>query len=472
MIQSSGASVSDADIRAAQTLTEVQGLLKNFDENVGLANTLADAIAGLSQEMMSAEKDRREVFDARSAEASSNGVSLSNLKPANTATGSPDKPRRKANRGVPQENVDGAIHTNETNLHSEFVVERSQIEETTFHTRNVKTIFSNPGTDKSCITPFSQVGQIEPAEPSSPLDDISELFPPTPTRSNDQRTYAPLRAARMSDHRAYDGKTQTGESRQSTKSRPARRASVQGPHSLSRRASDNIASKKMPEKRAGISNAARAPTPRADEPTSYSGRTVGFNDPAAAGAAFGRMKTSKAQTMPGSSTQVPPSPRGILNEPNTLKRSAATAGFQAAGPKSRAGKSSKVSESQRNSLGPIIGGSQSPRKATRRNGGRRASKGLFSLTPDFQHADPVHRARVRRPVFAGAEVVGPLTFATLWSNSVSCFSLAFSYLSRFQNRQCYLLLSSHGTLISGFRSWLGSWRLPSLPSLLYFFSVS
>lgn len=375
--ESSGASVSDANVRAAQTLTEVQGLLNSFDHNVGLANTLADAMADLSQELMSAEMDRREMLDAKSEAANSSGVSLSNSKPSDTASGSPDKPRRKANRGVSQESVDRAIHPNEHDLDSGVVVQRSQIEETTFHTRNVKTTFSNLGTGKTRITPFSQVAQVESVEPSSLLGDVSELFPPTPIRSNTQKTYPPLQAAQESSQRAHAGETQIGEGRQSTKSRPARRASIQGPHSFSRRANDNLASKSMPE-RVSMSNAAGAPSPRADKTTIRSGRTVGFNDPTAAGASFGRMKTSKTQAKPPSSTHVPLSPRGILKESNTLKRSAATAGFKATEPNSRGDKSAKVSESQRNSLGPIIADSQSPRKTTRRNGGRKATKGSFS----------------------------------------------------------------------------------------------
>lgn len=441
MKESSGASASDANVKAARTLTEVQGLLSSFDQNVGLANTLADAMADLSQELMSAEMDRREMLDVKSEAANSSGVSLSVSKSSDAASGRTDKPRRRANRGVSQESVDRVIHTNEHDLGSGVVVERSQIEETTFHTRNVKTTFSNLGTDKTRITPFSQLAQVESVEPSSPLGDVSELFPPTPIRSKTPKTYPPLRAVQGSSHREHAEESQTGDGRQSTKPRPARRASIQGPHSFSRRANDDLASKSMPD-RVGISDAAGTLSPRADKSTIGSGRTVGVNDPTAAGALFGRMKTSKTQAKPPSSTHVPPSPRGILKEPNALKRSAAIAGFKAAGPNSRSDKSAKVSESQRNSLGPIIADSQPQRKTTRRNGGRKATKGSFSPCPEFNHADPGHRARVRRPVLQRAQVAGPLTSAalTIRSDSVPHLYPVFSSLSasKSDNAICFI----------------------------------
>lgn len=370
--ENSAATTLDADVKAAQTLAEVQVLLRNFDENLVLANTLADAMTELSQVLMSAKKDRREVLDAESAAANSLAVLSSGIKPSDKASGSPDKPTRKANRGVSRENVD------ENEFQSGVVIQRSTVEEIRTHSKNVKTTFSSLGTDKSRITPFSQLGHIEPSVPLSDLGDVSELFPPTPIRSDAQPNYPPLQAAQRPSQRTRAEETQIDGSRESTRTRPARRAAVQGHHSMSGRESDSFTSKRVPEGTPRTPNA-ETPTRQADERSVRGGRNVVFDDLPAAGAALGRMKTSKTHARPASSTQVPLSPRGILKDPNTLKRSAAAAGLNGTVSNSRASKSAKVNESQKNLLGPIIGDSQSPRKTTRRNSGRKASRGWFSF---------------------------------------------------------------------------------------------
>ncbi|KAI4127686.1 MAG: hypothetical protein LQ347_004495, partial [Umbilicaria vellea] len=364
--EKSSPTITEADVKAAETL-EVQILVKNFDENLILANTLADVMTDLSQVLMSAKKDRQEVLDAESAAANSNGVVPSNFNPSDTANSSLDKLRRRADHGASHENAKQGTHTDEGERHSGVVIQHSQIKETTVHSKFMKTTSSGLTTDKSHIMSFSQVGQVEPAVPSSSLRDVSEPLPPTPIRLNAKPNYRPLRAAQRSSHGSREEETQHYKSRESIKTWPARCASVQDPRSISRRESDSLASKRTPERKQRISNIVETLTPQADKRSVHGGRNVVFDDHTATGAAFRRMTTIKTQAKSDSSTQVPPSPRGILKEPNTLKRSAAAAGFKAPRTYSRAGKSTKVSESQRNALGPIIADSQSPQKTTRRN---------------------------------------------------------------------------------------------------------
>ena len=377
--ENSEATASGADVKAAQTLAEVQVLLKSFDENLVLVNTLADATALLSQVLMCAKKDGKEVSD-ESIVANPKGILSSDFKASDTASGSPHKPRRRANRGAAAGDSHQAVHTDESECHSGVVVQQSQIEETTFHSRNVKTTSSSLGTDKSHITPFSQIRQIESAVPPSPLGDVSELFPPTPINPNAQQNYPPLRAVQRPSHGSREEQLQSDENRESSKSRPTRRTSVQNRRLSSSQPSHGLDSKRIPDRKPRTPNAGKPITPQADKESICGGRNAGFDDPAAGGAASGRMKISRPQVRTASSSQVPASPRGILKDPNTLKRSAAAAGFKTTGSNSRAGKNMKVSESQRNSLGPIIGDSQqSPQKPPRRNTRRKQSKGWFGF---------------------------------------------------------------------------------------------
>ena len=370
--------ISEADVKAAQILTEVQVLLKDFDENIVPVNTWADAMTALSQVLMSAKKNRQEVLDVKSAAANFGVVSSSDSKASIAASSSPDKQRRRANRGVALGNANQVMHTDQDVLHDGMVVHESQVEETTVHSRNIKTTVSSLSTEKSHITPFSQIGRIESAVPPSPMGDLSGLFPPTPIKSNAQRDNPPLQATQRSIYGTREVDAQVDESRQSMKARPARRASVQDPRVSSRWANDSLASKRMPEWKPKNPNAGETSNPQVVEKSIRGGRNVVFDDPAAGQAGFRRMKTSQPQGKSGTSSQVPASPKGILKESNTVKRSAAAAGFEATVSNSRAGKTGKVSESQRNSLGPVIGDSQSPQKTRRRNAGRK-SKGSFSF---------------------------------------------------------------------------------------------
>lgn len=426
--EKSAAMISEADVKAAHILAEAQDLLKGFDETIVLPKTLADAMVHLKQVLTSIKKDRQLVLDANSAAGQSNGVSSSETKASDRGNGTPGKLRRRANRGVfSQENANRVMHTDENDRQDGVVVQQSKIEETTFHSRNVKTTFSSLGADKTRITPFSQIGQSDPAASSSPLEDVSELFTPTPVKQNAQQKYPPLRATQRPRDGTREKEYQSDEISKSVRARPARRASVTSRRPSSGLPSHSLTSKRMSESKPRTPHAGKTPTPQADKGSMLGGRNVAFDDPTAAGAAFGRMKTSKTQVTTDSSSQIPASPRSILKEPTNFKRSAAAAGF---GSNSRAGKHMKLSESQRNSLGPIIGDSKSPRKTTRRSGGGRVSKGWFaSACPDCSRTDLLFRARVLGAVFPGAQLMDPVILTTLRSDSVTFLLLALSALN-------------------------------------------
>ena len=388
--ESLAAATSEVAAKAEQTFASLKVLLRNFDPNTVLPSTLADAMTYLSTVLIEAKQNRFEVLEAKAAAANFKRSASSDLEAPPMGSGSPNKPRRRANRGIPDTNR--VEHTSEDEMQREVVVQQSQVKETTFHSRNVKTTFSSLSVDNPRIVPFSQVGQIEFTTPSSPLGDVSELFPPTPVHSNKQPEQPLVHALRRHSHELRQEDNQSRNVRDPGRTQSRRRVSVQNSRPSSGHSAHNPASKRMPERKPSslgekstnfsTVNAGASRAPIADEQRSsvIKGQRSGyFEDLTTAGAAFGRMKTTNPPIKYGSSSGLQTSPRGILKESNSLKRNATAAGFEAAGSNSRPATTKRVSEPQRFSLGPIIGDSQSPRKATRGNRRRRrVSKGEFS----------------------------------------------------------------------------------------------
>ena len=388
--ESLAAATSEVNAKAEQTFARMTVLLRNFDPNTVLPDTLADAMTYLSTVLIEAKQNRVEVLEAKAAAANFKRSASSDLKAPLMRSGSPNKQKRRANRGIPDTNR--VEHTSEDALQREVVVRQSQVKETTFHSRNVKTTFSSLGADNPRIVPFSQVGQIEFTTPSSPLGDVSELFPPTPVHSNKQPEQPPVHALRRPSHEIRQENNQSRDVRDPGRTQSRRRISVQDSRPSSGHSAHNLASKRMPEWKPSSlgekpmnfssvnTGASRAPIADKQRSSVIKGQRSGyFEDLTTAGAAFGRMKTTNPQIKYGRTSGLPTSPMSILKESKSLKRDATAAGFEAAGSNSRPATTKRVSEPQRFSLGPIIGDSQSPRKATRGNGRRkRASKGEFS----------------------------------------------------------------------------------------------